>query len=88
MSIALSLLRYGTSRWWRWTLYFVMGLQGLISLSWIVIAFAQCTPVSANWEQIPDVKCWPVRHVKNYGWAVAGRCSLARKRQANGTDAN
>ena len=76
LSIASSLLRYGNSRLWTWTLYAVMGLQGLISASWIVIAFAQCTPVSANWENVPNVKCWPVYHVKNYGWAVAGRCLL------------
>ncbi|KAF2677065.1 hypothetical protein K458DRAFT_481576 [Lentithecium fluviatile CBS 122367] len=72
LSVASSLLRYGTSRSWTWTLYFIMGLQVLISASWFVLAFAQCTPVSANWENVPNVKCWGVYHVKNYGWAVAG----------------
>lgn len=76
LSVACSLLRFGTERWWNWTLYFLMGFQCLISASWVVIQFGQCTPVSANWESVPDVKCWPTKPIVDYGWAIGCMCSL------------
>jgi hypothetical protein len=72
VSIASSLLRFGQDRWWRWSLFFMIGLQILVSLSWLVIAFGQCTPISANWEHVPGVKCWNPAHARNYGWAIGG----------------
>ncbi|KAF9730904.1 integral membrane family protein [Paraphaeosphaeria minitans] len=53
------------------TLYFIMGLQGLITTSYVVIQLGQCTPVSASWDTVPDVKCWPTDAIVNYGWAVS-----------------
>ena len=72
VSVACSLLRFGIDKLWRWPLYFIMGLQVLISSSYLVIQFAQCKPISSNWEMIPDAKCWDVNPIVNYGWAVAG----------------
>ncbi|KAF2820351.1 hypothetical protein CC86DRAFT_119975 [Ophiobolus disseminans] len=71
VSVACSLLRYESDRMWRWPLYFIIGLQVTISSSYFVIQFAQCTPISSNWEQIPDAKCWDVTPIIDYGWAVA-----------------
>ncbi|KAH7394486.1 hypothetical protein BKA66DRAFT_410867 [Pyrenochaeta sp. MPI-SDFR-AT-0127] len=71
VSVACSLLRYGTERLWRWPLYFMIGLQTLISSSYVIIQFGQCTPVSSNWENVPGVKCWDFKPIINYGWAVA-----------------
>lgn len=76
LSVACSLLRFGTDRLWRWPLYFIIGLQSTISASYVVIQFGQCTPVSSNWENVPDVKCWDFGPIINYGWAVAGMFSL------------
>ena len=73
ISVACSLLRFGTDKPWRYTLYAIMGLQALISSSYIVMEFAQCTPISANWENIPNVKCWNAGPIVDYGWAVAGK---------------
>ncbi|KAL1611998.1 hypothetical protein SLS60_000221 [Paraconiothyrium brasiliense] len=44
----------------------------LITTSYFVIQLGQCTPISASWETIPDVKCWPTTPIVNYGWAVSG----------------
>ncbi|EAT81286.1 hypothetical protein HBH56_131940 [Parastagonospora nodorum] len=71
LSVACSLLRYGFDRSWRWPLYFIIGLQVTISSSYIVIQFAQCTPISSNWERIPGAKCWNIQPIINYGWAIA-----------------
>ncbi|KAF2622992.1 hypothetical protein BU25DRAFT_442841 [Macroventuria anomochaeta] len=71
VSVACSLLRFGTGRFWRISLYLIIGLQVLISSSYIVIQFGQCTPISANWETVPDVKCWNTTPIVNYGWAIA-----------------
>lgn len=72
LSVASSLLRFGTDLWWKITLYVLMGTQVLISSSYVVIQFAQCTPLSASWEFVPDVKCWDMQPIINYGWAVGG----------------
>lgn len=61
---------------WRNTLYFIIGLQILISSSYVVIYFGQCTPISANWDMIPDVKCWDRTPITNYNWATAGKTSF------------
>ncbi|OAG05941.1 uncharacterized protein CC84DRAFT_1063901, partial [Paraphaeosphaeria sporulosa] len=71
LSVAASLLRFNSSIWWRYTLYFIMGLQSLITMSYVVIQLGQCTPISASWETVPDVKCWPTDPIVNYGWAVS-----------------
>ncbi|KAF1851479.1 uncharacterized protein K460DRAFT_362218 [Cucurbitaria berberidis CBS 394.84] len=71
LSVSCSLLRFGNDRLWRWPLYFIMGGQVLISSSYVVIQFGQCRPVSANWENVPGVKCWPTQPIIDYGWAVA-----------------
>ncbi|KAH7086560.1 hypothetical protein FB567DRAFT_73968 [Paraphoma chrysanthemicola] len=71
ISVACSLLRFGIDRLWRWPLYFIMGFQFLISSSYLVIQFAQCKPISSNWEQIPDAVCWDVQPIIDYGWAIA-----------------
>ena len=72
LSVACSLLRFGTDRAWRWPLYFIMGLQVLISSSYFVIQFAQCKPISANWDSVPGAVCWNLQPVIDYGWAIAG----------------
>lgn len=72
LSVACSLLRFGTERVWRWPLYFIMGLQTLISASYLVIQFAECTPISSNWDTGVEAKCWNLGAIVNYGWAIAG----------------
>ncbi|KAI4706641.1 hypothetical protein J4E89_008708 [Alternaria sp. Ai002NY15] len=72
LSVACSLLRFGTERLWRWPLYFIMGLQTTISWSYFVIQFAQCTPVSSNWDTGISSKCWDLGPIVIYGWVIAG----------------
>ncbi|KAJ4357226.1 uncharacterized protein N0V89_001801 [Didymosphaeria variabile] len=72
LSVAASLLRFDSSKWWKWTLYSIMGLQCLITTSYFVIQLGQCTPIAASWETVPDVVCWPTTPIVNYGWAVSG----------------
>jgi hypothetical protein len=76
VSVACSLLRYGIDRFWRYPLYLLIGIQLLISSSYVVIQFAQCKPISSNWDMIPDAKCWDVKPIVDYGWAVAGKTSV------------
>jgi hypothetical protein len=80
LSVACSLLRFGTDLWWKWTLYALMSIQVLISSSYVVIQFGQCKPVSANWEFVEHVSCWDVQKIVNYGWAVAGTHAIALSR--------
>ena len=74
ISLACSLLRFGTGWWWRgglWTLIFV---QSVISLGWFIIQFAQCRPLRIMWgEMVPpeQIKCWDRNVIINYGWASA-----------------
>lgn len=72
LSVACSLLRFGTDLWWRYTLYAIIGIQIAISSSYIVIQFGQCKPIASNWESVNNVECWNLHAIINYGWAVAG----------------
>jgi hypothetical protein len=72
LSVACSLLRYGFDRSWRWSLYIIMASQVTISSSYVVIQFAQCTPISFNWAMVPDAKCWDIAPIITYGWIIAG----------------
>ena len=72
LSIAASLLRFESAKWWTYTLYSMMGLQCLITTAYFVIQLGQCRPISASWETVPDVKCWPMTPIINFGWAVSG----------------
>lgn len=73
LSVACSLLRFGTERLWRWPLYFIMGLQTLISGAYLVIQFAQCKPISANWDTGIASKCWNLDPIITLGWVIAGK---------------
>ena len=75
LSVACSLLRFSTERLWRWPLYFIMVLQTLISGSYLVIQFAQCKPISSNWDTGVNAVCWDLDPVIAYGWAIAGKLS-------------
>jgi hypothetical protein len=72
LSVSCSLLRFGTERWWKWTLYFMMAIQVLITSSYVVIQFGQCHPLASNWEMVESVQCWNIQAIINYGWAIAG----------------
>ena len=72
VSVACSLLRYGFDKIWKWLPYLMIGLQVTISSSYVVIQFAQGTPISSNWEILPDTKCWEMAPIINYGRALAG----------------
>ncbi|KAH9863839.1 hypothetical protein J1614_009771 [Plenodomus biglobosus] len=72
LSVACSLLRFGTDRLWRWPLYFIMMLQVLISSSYFIMQFAQCKPISANWDNVPGAECWDLGPTITYGYVVAG----------------
>jgi hypothetical protein len=72
LSIAASLLRFGNELLWRGVLYGLMTFQVLISSGYIVMQFAACTPITSNWENVPNVKCWPVKPIIIYGWIIGG----------------
>lgn len=72
LSVAASLLRFDSGRWWTWTLYSIMGLQCLITATYFVIQLGQCTPISASWQTVPGVKCWPIKPIVSFGWTVPG----------------
>ncbi|KAL6708863.1 hypothetical protein ACN47E_002270 [Coniothyrium glycines] len=72
LSVACSLLRFGTDRAWRWPLYLIMGFQVIISSGYFIIQFAQCKPIAANWDSVPGAVCWPLQPIIDLGWVVAG----------------
>ncbi|KAF2853434.1 hypothetical protein T440DRAFT_515576 [Plenodomus tracheiphilus IPT5] len=72
LSVACSLLRFETDKLWRWPLYFIMVLQVLISSSYFIMQFAQCRPISANWDNVPGAKCWDLGPTITYGYVIAG----------------
>jgi hypothetical protein len=73
VSVACSLLRFGTDLWWKWTLYTIITMQCMISSSYVVIQFGQCRPIASSWEFVENVQCWDIQAIINYGWAIAGK---------------
>jgi hypothetical protein len=66
LSVACSLPRFGIERIWRFPLYFLMGLQTLISASYLVIQLAQCKPISSNWDKGINAVCRNLDPVVDY----------------------
>ena len=55
ISISVFLLRIfglGTKRWWRWSLYLIMGITILTSLSSAIIVLTQCRPLPKLWNPL------------------------------------
>jgi hypothetical protein len=50
----------------------MMTLQVLISTSYFILQFAQCNPVSINWQFVPGAKCWPMKPLVTYAWTISG----------------
>jgi hypothetical protein len=75
-SVACSSLRYRIEKTWRWPLCRMISMQILICSSYVVIQFAQCKPISSNWETVPGAVCWAVDPVIKYGWTVAGMLAV------------
>ncbi|KAI8933567.1 hypothetical protein NX059_009300 [Plenodomus lindquistii] len=73
LSLACSLLRFGTDRAWTWPLYFLMVLQVMTSLSYFIIQLAQCKPISANWDKSSAVAvCWDLGPLITYAYVISG----------------
>jgi hypothetical protein len=73
VSVALSLLRLGAEKIWRWPLYLIMVIQTVISASYLVIQLAQCTPISANWDTLIVSQCRDQEPIIVYGWVKIGQ---------------
>ena len=61
VSIALFLLRIfglGQKMWWRWSLYLVMWITVLTSLSSAIIVLTQCRPLRKLWNPVVHGSCW------------------------------
>ena len=76
VSIALFLLRIfglGHERWWRWSLYFIMWITVLTSLSSAIIALAQCRPIRKLWNPTVRGSCWSPETVVAFGEYNGGK---------------
>ena len=61
VSITFFLLRIfglGNRRWWRWSLYLIMGITVLTSLSSAIIVLTQCRPLPKLWNSRVRGTCW------------------------------
>ncbi|KAL2075046.1 hypothetical protein VTL71DRAFT_8826 [Oculimacula yallundae] len=68
ISVACSLMRFGNSRLWRWTLYTLINVQILLSTVWLVIPFFNCTPLRLISEPVLVAKCWPHEVTDVFAW--------------------
>ena len=61
VSITFFLLRIfglASRRWWRWSLYLIMGITILTSLSSAIIVLTQCRPLPKLWNPHIRGTCW------------------------------
>lgn len=72
ISVACSLLRLGTSRLWRWSLYGMIVLQIVTYLGFLVFLLGHASDIRANWEPVPTATWWDRTYEVTYGWVANG----------------
>ncbi|OCL07657.1 hypothetical protein AOQ84DRAFT_408518 [Glonium stellatum] len=68
ISIACSLVRLSTRKFWRWGLWIIMGIQAITYTGWMVLLLFGCRPLRSFWEPVPEVHCWNPKYTATYGW--------------------
>lgn len=71
ISLACSLLRFGSSWMWRGVLFAMIVIQALISTGWLAVQFGQCVPLRSFWEPVESLTCWDRNVIIDYGWFSA-----------------
>ncbi|ORX93667.1 hypothetical protein BCR34DRAFT_580370 [Clohesyomyces aquaticus] len=71
ISVACSLLRFGTEKRWRMPLYAMITFQIAVSSGWLIVQFFQCRPLRSFWEIVPEMKCWGKQYIIDYAWFSA-----------------
>ena len=74
ISICLFVLRIKNSGWLKWCLYSLMTGLVLTTMACEIILFAQCRPMHAYWDGMPE-KCWHPAVYNNAIWAQVGTCT-------------
>ncbi|KZL64073.1 integral membrane protein [Colletotrichum incanum] len=69
VSIALSLLRLSTTRWFKWALYTTLAITFIYCIGGMLILFTTCKPMSGYWNKYttPPPKCHGPDYVNNFG---------------------
>ncbi|WQF78849.1 hypothetical protein CDEST_03863 [Colletotrichum destructivum] len=69
LSIALSLLRLSTTKWFKWSLYAIIGIILFYSLGGMLALSVTCKPLSGYWDKFtnPPPKCHGPGYVNTFG---------------------
>ncbi|KAM7196240.1 hypothetical protein V8F20_007080 [Naviculisporaceae sp. PSN 640] len=67
ISIALSLLRFGRSRWYRITLWCLIGFTCIYTLFALSTFLTFCQPISAQWDRSKPFKCYNRELYRDFG---------------------
>ncbi|KAM7219675.1 hypothetical protein V8F06_004888 [Rhypophila decipiens] len=67
ISIALSLLRFGRSRWYRTTLWCLIGFTCIYTLFAFGTFLTFCQPISAQWDRSVPYKCYNRELYRDFG---------------------
>ncbi|TID03810.1 hypothetical protein CH35J_001880 [Colletotrichum higginsianum] len=69
LSIALSLLRLSTTKWFKWSLYAILGIILFYSLGGMLAFSVTCKPLSGYWDKFtdPPPKCHGHGYVNTFG---------------------
>ncbi|KAJ0164978.1 hypothetical protein CTA2_12716, partial [Colletotrichum tanaceti] len=69
LSIALGLLRLSTTKWFKWSLYAILGITLFYSLGGMLAMFVTCNPISGYWDKStnPLPKCHGHGYVNTFG---------------------
>lgn len=82
ISVALMLLRLKESRWWKWTLSAVVGVQICMVIVGTTMHLVMCRPISARWAPTPEATCIPPAQFKIYGFVYSGGLEPSLSRRA------
>ncbi|KAM5353201.1 hypothetical protein ACJZ2D_016904 [Fusarium nematophilum] len=71
ISIGTMVLRFEISRPSRAGVWILIAIQVIMAIGATVFALANCRPIRAAWEQVPEAVCWPARVSQIYGYVFA-----------------
>jgi hypothetical protein len=72
-SVALMLLQFDISVWWRVTLWAAIGFQVAVVFSSDVTVLLSCHPIRTMWEFLPNAKCWTPQQVAISTYVFSGK---------------
>ncbi|KAF4417545.1 hypothetical protein F53441_14511 [Fusarium austroafricanum] len=70
ISVGCLLLKFASTKAWRVIIWFTIGIQSAYIMGIEIFTLIQCRPINANWEEVPDARCFSAQQIWICGYAT------------------